>query len=105
MSKCSDNSISFGLGLLFGVLGGVAAGILYSPKPGNEMRQDLKEAAGSIYRNLSPEADNSKTATLDIVNKVKFSVENQISRINDAIKAGKMAAAKRREELESDYNY
>ena len=43
MCKASDSSVSFGVGLLFGVLAGVAGGILLSPKSGEEMRKEIKE--------------------------------------------------------------
>lgn len=104
MSRNSDSSISFGVGLLFGVLAGVAAGILYSPKPGNEMREEIKSFAGSFTKDLEPEIANTKNASTDLINKLVYSIEKQYSKINDAIKAGKMAAAKRKEELESGYS-
>jgi gas vesicle protein len=105
MSNESDNSVSFGIGLLFGVLAGVAAGILYSPKSGTEMRQDLREIVNDLSGEIKPDIEGTKIASTDLINRVKCTVENQISKINSALKAGKMAAAKRREELESGINF
>jgi len=105
MSKETDSSVSFGIGLLIGVLAGVTAGILYSPKSGEEIRQDLRDIVNDFSGNAKPDIEGTKIASMDLINKVKCTVENQICNINNAIKAGKMAAAKRREELESGINY
>lgn len=105
MARGSDSSVSFGVGLLFGVLAGVAAGILYSPKSGEEMRQDLKEIVNDISGEIKPDLQESSIASLDLINRVKYTVENQISKLNTALKAGKMAAAKHKEELESGINF
>ena len=43
MSK-EDSSISFGVGLLLGVVGGVIAACLYTPKSGEEARKDVENA-------------------------------------------------------------
>ena len=48
MSKDKDDSISFGIGLLAGVVGGIIAGIIYAPKPGAETRADLVDKAIKI---------------------------------------------------------
>lgn len=103
MSKGSDNSVSFGVGLLFGVLAGVVGGVLLSPKPGEEMRSELKDAVKGLC-NENKDVDCCKSISIDMINKMKYTVEKQISKVHDAIKAAKMAAAKRKEELESGYN-
>ena len=52
MSK--NKSFMFGMGLLAGVVGGLIAGVLYAPKPGEESRRELKEAACELYEKHSP---------------------------------------------------
>ena len=47
MSK-EDNSVSFGVGLLLGVVGGVIAAVLYAPKSGEETREMIKDVP-SLY--------------------------------------------------------
>ncbi|MFH0702523.1 MAG: YtxH domain-containing protein [bacterium] len=105
MSRNSDNSVSFGIGILFGVLTGVAAGILFSPKSGEKMREELKETVNKFSKDIPSDLAKTKTVSLDMINKLKYTIEKQIVRINESIKAGKMAAAKTKEELESGYNY
>ena len=53
---CKDkSSIGFGLGLLAGVLGGIAAGILFAPCPGEEMRAKVKDTVTDLAEKYSPE--------------------------------------------------
>ena len=54
MSK-EDNSISFGMGLLAGILGGVVAAILYAPKSGAETREDVKNYVNDFAQKHAPE--------------------------------------------------
>ena len=104
MSKTSDGAVSFGIGLIFGVLAGVAAGVLYSPKPGKEMREDLKNTMTTIAKDINPEIKHAQNVN-EVVENFRYAMEKQLGKIQEAIKAGKMAAAKKREELETEYNY
>lgn len=105
MSKGTDNSVGFGIGVLFGVIFGVAAGVLLAPKSGEETREEIKNVACNLKGNTQPEIDVTKRKSIDMINKIKFTLENQFVKVNDAIKAGKMAAAKRKEELETGAMY
>jgi len=104
MSRACESSLSFGVGLLMGVVAGVVAGILLTPKSGEEIRNDLKDTVESIA-SKNKKLDNCKSASADILNKVKYTLEKQIINLNEAVRAGKMAAAKHREELETGYKY
>jgi gas vesicle protein len=105
MSRTSDNSLAFGVGTLVGVLAGVALGILFSPKSGEEMRKDLKDTVEKIAGKDTPEVVYAKRKSTAAIEKLQYTLEAQFSRVMEAIKAGKMAAAKRKEELESNYRY
>ena len=59
MSK-EDNSISFGMGLLAGILGGVVAAILYAPKSGAETREDIKNTVNDFAQRHAPEIKEAK---------------------------------------------
>jgi len=104
MSKDSDCPVIFGIGLLLGVAAGVAAGVLLAPKPGSEVREDLKFIADKYTKDAYSDFNSTKTASTVMVNRLRLTIEKQIARINEALKAGKMAAAKRKEELNSGYN-
>ncbi len=105
MSKEADNSISFGVGLLAGVVAGVVTGVLLSPKPGDEVRQELKNVADKISDNVPPEVVAAKEVGLEMIEKVRSKMEVQIQKVQEALKAGRLAAAKKREEAETGVDY
>lgn len=88
------------VGLLFGLAGGVTLGLLTAPKAGKELREDIREGA----RNLPEKASELLDDTLDLyasgVNYAQLAVEDQTMRVKRAVDAAKLAAAKKREELD-----
>ncbi|HSA07455.1 MAG TPA: YtxH domain-containing protein [Candidatus Gastranaerophilales bacterium] len=103
MSKNSDDYLIFTVGTLLGVLSGVIAGIVFSPKSGEEMRKDLKNIASNICREVPSETETAKKSFIKIMDKLKYTLEGQLGKINEALKAGRMASAKRKEELDVGY--
>ena len=87
-------------GFIIGAIGGVTVGLLVAPKSGKELRGELKENA----RNLPERASELMDDTLDLyasgVNYAQLAVEDQTMRVKRAVAAGKLAAAKKREELD-----
>ncbi len=81
MSKNSDDSIIFVAGTLLGILSGVIAGLTLSPRSGKEMREEIVKKVSS-----------------DSIMKVKYGIEKQINKIQEALKADRLAAAKQKEE-------
>lgn len=100
MSK--NKSLAFPLGLLAGVVGGVVAGILLAPKPGEETRKELADAACEFYEKHSPEINAAKRQAIQSVDLVKCKIERQFKNLSDKIKSRKLRKAKVREA--SDYN-
>jgi len=103
MSKNSDDYLIFTVGTLFGVFTGVLAGMIYSPKSGAEIRRELKEKVKSFSQEVPSDVDVAKDTFFNSMDRLKFTVEGQINKINEAVKAGRMASAKRKEELETGY--
>ena len=103
MSK-NNNSISFGLGLFAGVVGGILAGVLYAPKTGEESRKELKEAAVELAQKHSPEVNDAKKQALESIDLVKFKVERQYRKLNHVLKSKKLQKAKELEDTEYDFN-
>ncbi|NLF83907.1 MAG: YtxH domain-containing protein [Candidatus Gastranaerophilales bacterium] len=103
MSKNSDDYLIFTAGALLGVLGGVLAGIMFSPKSGVEMRQELKNYAKDLFKEVPSDADMIKDSMNKNINRLKCSVENQLNKIQDAVKASKLASAKLKEEMNEGY--
>lgn len=103
----SDNkSLAFPMGLLAGMVGGIVAGILFAPKPGEETRRELAQAATEFYEKHSPEINEAKKQAIQSVDILKCKLERQMKSISDKIKSRKLRNAKKREdgEMTGDYN-
>jgi len=102
MSK--NKSFMFGMGLIAGVVGGLIAGVLYAPKPGEESRRELKDAACELYEKHSPKINEAKKQALESVDLMKYKLERQFKKFNNMIKSKKLLKAKELEEMD-EYNY
>ena len=94
MSKKMDNSISFGVGLLAGMVGGIIAGIVCAPRSGEESRADLAAKAKAIKNNFPKKIDGARKKSIRYIERTKASLENIIEDIQDSLRAKKMANAK-----------
>lgn len=104
MSK--NKSFMFGMGLLAGVVGGIIAGVLYAPKPGEESRRELKDAACELYEKHSPAIKEAKKQALESVDLMKYKLERQLRKFNNMVKSRKLLKAKELESLSDDeYEY
>ncbi len=103
MSK-EDNSISFGVGLLFGVVGGVIAAVLYAPKSGEETRQDVENVITDIAQKYTPEIKEAKKQALTSIDVIRYRLEQQYNKISDSIKAKQLAKAKEKETTDFEVN-
>jgi gas vesicle protein len=98
-----DNWSSVGswlAGLAVGAIGGVAVALLTAPKPGKEMRGQLSDTARNIPDRVNELVDDSLDLYASALNYFQLVVEEQTMRLKRAVAAGKLAAAKKREELE-----
>ncbi len=103
MSK--NKTLAFGLGLIAGVVGGIIAGVLYAPKPGEESRRQLKDAACELYEKNSPAIKEAKKQALESVDLAKYKLERQFRKLNNMIKSNKLQKAKKLEEADDDFEY
>ena len=94
MPKEKDTSISFALGLLAGVVGGIISAVLLAPESGEKTRNDLICKAKKIKNNFPTKLENAKNKSLRTIEKTKASLENMIDDIQESIRAKKMANAK-----------
>ena len=99
-----NNSMSFGLGLLAGVVGGIIAGVLYAPKPGEKSRNELKEVVSELAEKHSPEVKEAKQQALESIDLVKYKLERHYRKLNHMLKSKKLQKAKELEETEYDFN-
>ena len=103
MSK-SSNSISFGMGLLAGVVGGILAGVLYAPKSGDDSRKELKETITDFAEKHSPEVSEARQQALESIDLIKYKIERQYRKLNHMLQSKKLQKAKELEETEYDFN-
>ena len=103
MSK-EDSSISFGVGLLLGVVGGVIAACLYAPKSGEESRKDIENAITDMAQKYTPEIQEAKRQALTSIDVMRYRLEQQYNKINDSIKAKQLAKAKAKELSDYEVN-
>lgn len=103
MSK-EDNSITFGLGMLAGVVGGIIAGIIMAPKSGEETRKDVEEVIVDITQKHAPEIQEAKKQALTSIDMMRYSIEKKYNKISEAIRARQLAKAKEKESTDYDLN-
>jgi gas vesicle protein len=100
-----DRNGGFGLGswmfgLFLGLLGGATIAVLTTPKAGSEIRGKLRDTALDLPDRMSELVDDSLDLYASGVNYLQLVMEEQTMRLRRAVAAGKLAAAKKREELE-----
>lgn len=97
----SSGSLSVWLvGFLVGIFGGAALALLTTPKSGSEVRGVLRKTAKDVPNKVTEILDDSLDLYASAVNYFQLVIEEQAQRIKKAVAAGKLAAAKKREELE-----
>ena len=102
MSK--NDSIGFGLGILAGVLGGVALGVMFAPEPGSETRKELKDAACQIAQEQGPKLKKAQENAKNYIELMRCKLEENYNKFGDKIKAKRMAKAKSKEEKNYEFN-
>lgn len=104
MSK-NNNSMSFGFGLIAGVIGGIITGVLYAPKSGEESRTKLQETVSEFSEKHSPEIKEAKKQALESIDLMKYKLERQYRKLGHVLKSKKLQKAKELEENEEyDFN-
>ena len=85
MDKNGLSSFLLGLGV------GVAIGMLFAPKSGEETRQLIKEKAGEGGEYLKQRGSEIKETATGWVDKGREAMNRQRENLNDAMEAGKQA--------------
>lgn len=96
----SGSGLFWLIGLLLGILGGLTIGMLAAPKSGRELRSNISEGAKELPERVSELIEDTLDIYASGVNYAQLAVEEQTLRMKRAVAAGKLAAAKKREELD-----
>jgi gas vesicle protein len=85
---------------MLGLIGGTTVALLTAPRTGREARRALKESARDLPTKLGELVDDSAGLYSTGLSYLQTVAEEQGGRFKKAMAAGKLAAAKKREELE-----
>jgi gas vesicle protein len=96
-----DGIAEFLLGLVLGIFSLGLLAILFAPRSGKETQARVQ----SFITSIPEELNNPDGKTRSLWDKTLCNIENQVGKVNQAIRAGKLADAKRREDQASDYDY
>ena len=96
-NKKGDGSFCFAMGILLGVVGGIAAGVLFAPKSGEESRKELKKTIDDLREKYSPEVIQAKEHAYCLIKRSKEKVEDAYKKFNEYLKAKQLAKAKNNE--------
>jgi len=86
----SDNGSSFGW-FLAGLGLGALVGVLYAPKPGEETRRQIRDAADEGRDYVSSQARRAREQANQWVDKGREVVEKQKQQFTSAVEAGRQA--------------
>jgi gas vesicle protein len=98
--SAGNSTMSWFVGLIFGVCGGAALALLTAPKSGSEIRGTIKRSTKDIPYKFRDIIDQTLDLYAAALNACQSVIEDQTVGIKRAVAAGKLAAAKQREELE-----
>ena len=79
MAGNDENKSSFLVGFLAGSVIGAIVALLYAPKPGKELRADIKNKAGEFADNAEEYLSAAKNKAVDIINEGKRKSEGLIT--------------------------
>ena len=106
MSRDNDDGIfSFLAGMTLGMIGGGLAGLLFAPKSGDELREDVHGFVRNLPSRVNEELSNPNARTREFIDKTRYSIETQVGKVKKDREADRMAKAKRAEEMASGYDY
>lgn len=86
-------------GLLFGLVLGVAAAFLYSPKTGEEIREEVKDKLNSVPEHLFNFLESLLDLSISVLGFTKGSFQGQREKLSRAFSSGLNAAKDKTDEL------
>jgi gas vesicle protein len=93
-----ESSFDFIVGFLFGALAGALAALLFAPTSGEDLREQIKEK-GIELKERAEELGVDTEHLEELRARGQALLEEQRARFREAIEEGKLAAARRKEEL------
>jgi len=97
MQDYRDDSSGFGtfaIGLALGAAVGAALPVLYAPKPGAQMRQDLAEQTEWLRLRAAEQAERVRQQASQMYSGASETINTMVDRGRDALEVGKEAFRK-----------
>ena len=91
--------LSLKRGLLIGLLIGVASALLYAPKTGKELREELKEKVEAVPHNFFNFLESLIDLTVSVLDFARAAFKEQSHRFSKAFESGISAATEKSDEL------
>lgn len=88
-------------GVVIGLLVGGGLALLFAPKPGREVREDLEGAVDDLRDRAEQVIDDLQTSASDLVARSRDIVDRTRENIARSVDAGKDAYVQKKEELTS----
>jgi len=83
-----DDKLAFLKGLLLGGAVGAVLALLFAPKSGKELREDIARKATGLKEEAERRFEEVKTKTAELVEQGKEVVERERGRVKRAVEAG-----------------
>jgi gas vesicle protein len=80
-----SDTAGFATGLFIGAAIGAVLALLYAPKSGEEIRQDLKDLADEQKDNIKNQWDRTKEKAAEVVNTAKEKVDSVAQRASNSV--------------------
>ena len=89
--ETSGNGGGFVMGLITGAAVGAALGLIFAPKRGSELRDDLARSTEGIRRRASQAYDTVSDTVSDLASKGGSMVSNMLNKSEDVLAQGQKA--------------
>lgn len=91
----------FLLGLMLGGIVGSVAALLFAPKEGSEVREDIKRKARDVGAKATEVVESAKESARKAGARGRTILEEKKAHVREAVQAGRKAAGEKRAELKA----
>lgn len=106
MAKQSEDSlVPFILGLVAGAAGGAILALMFAPKSGEELRENMQDYLSLIPDKIDGELKNPQGKTREFIDRTRYTIESKVDRVRAERKADRLSKARHAEEMASGYEF
>lgn len=94
----TDRNAYMALGTMFGIFFGISAGLLFAPKSGEEMRQNIRDQAADMKEKTRKRIETQEANIKEKLSDTADIVEDQVEKVADKTKRIASSTANRAHE-------